>query len=113
MWNQVEKIYKMIPGQNFEPVQVEYTPYIEVRHKYCKDCGLPNKIDLEGEGTFSPITGNAIYSMFYCCDNGHHSESILSVYRWRKDGRLYTGNFEDPQDYIDRQLNKRSRHERK
>lgn len=97
----MEQIYKMIPSSNFEPKAVEYHPYVEREHKFCQYCGAENKVDVTELRGYSAYTGNAIHKLFYVCTNNHASDPFLNVFRWKEDGKLYTGDFIDPVEYIE------------
>lgn len=103
----MEQIYKMAPSSTFEPVKVAYQPYVDMHNKYCTTCGEANTIQLKAINQFSPITGNEMFYLYYVCSNGHEGKSFSTVYRWKQDKCLYTGNFEDPQEYIDQLTDRR------
>ena len=99
----MEKIYQMDASQSFEPLSKEYRPYHK-DHKFCTVCGEHMQFEItEQDPKFSGYSGNRIYNLVEFCpvDRGHDMFTVMELYRYRGDSKLYKNDFEDPQTYIE------------
>ena len=99
----MRKIYKITKSPNFSPLVQEYQPYMKPDQQYCASCGQPNTFDLVERVRFSTYTGNKVHVLRLVCSKGganHMDIKVMDVYEWKQDGKLYTGDFADPQEYI-------------
>lgn len=99
----MKKIYKVTKSPNFSPMVQEYQPYVKSDQQYCSVCGQPNVFKIFERVRFSSYTGNPVHHLqLVCSKNGEHHTNIhvMDVYEWKQDGKYYTSDFTDQQEYV-------------
>lgn len=99
----MRKIYKVTKSPNFSPLVQEYQPYMKPEQQYCASCGERNIFEIVERVRFSTYTGNKVHVLRLVCSQGgpaHTDIKVIEVYEWKQDGKLYTGDFIDQNEYI-------------